>query len=101
MTEHPDFRTISLTRPPVAVQILAIVGFTGFAIPVSIIAMDQFGVLGIALAGFFAFQWTRLAGLGSNARLEEAVELLKPHVKEKKKKGKKSKKKAKKKAKKK
>lgn len=84
-TEHNDPRTIQLSKPPVAVQVLAILGFTGFAIPVSIIAMDQFGLLGILLAAFLAWQWTRLAGLGGDARLEAAVEILKPQVSEEKK----------------
>ena len=78
--EHHDPHTIQLSKPPVVVQILAILGFTGFAIPVSIIAMDQFGLLGIALAAFLAWQWTRVAGIGGDARLEAAVDILKPNV---------------------
>ncbi len=81
-TETSDNRTVQLSKPPLVVQILAILGFTGFAIPVSIIAMDQFGILGMLLAAFLAFQWTRLAGLDGPARLNEAVELLKPQVDE-------------------
>ncbi len=79
-SKDPDIRALS--KPPLAVQILAIIGFTGFAIPISIIAMGQFGVLGLFLAAFLAWQWTRLAGLGSDARLAEAVALLKPQVTE-------------------
>ena len=79
MTSDPtDARTLHLSKPPLAVQILAIIGFTAFAIPVSIIAMGEFGLLGMALAAFLAYQWTRLAGIGSNARVEAAVELLRP-----------------------
>ncbi|MEO0916394.1 MAG: DUF2852 domain-containing protein [Pseudomonadota bacterium] len=70
----------SLSRPPLAVQILAIIGFTAFAIPVSIIAMDQFGVLGLFLAAFLAYQWTQLAGMGTRAQLTAAVKALKPQV---------------------
>ncbi len=81
-SETPENRTIQLSKPPLVVQILAIIGFTGFAIPVSIIAMESFGVLGLLLAAFLAWQWTRLAGFGSDARLKEAVELLKPQVSE-------------------
>ena len=81
MTSKPDISDIrALTRPPLVVQILAIIGFTGFAIPVSIIAMDQFGILGILLAAFLAYQWTRLAGIGSDARLAEVVDMGKPTV---------------------
>ena len=79
-SEQNDPRTLQLSKPPVVVQILAIIGFTGFAIPVSIIAMDQFGILGILLAAFLAFQWTRLAGIGSEARLDAAVDILKPNM---------------------
>ena len=78
--DTPDATLRSLSRPPLVVQILAIIGFTGFAIPVSIIAMDQFGALGLLLAAFLAYQWTRLAGMGSDAQLKAAVKLLKPQV---------------------
>ncbi|MEM6385027.1 MAG: DUF2852 domain-containing protein [Pseudomonadota bacterium] len=69
-----------LARPPLAVQILTIVGYTAFAIPVSIIAMDQFGVLGLFLAAFLAYQWAQLAGMGSEKQLKAAVKLLRPKV---------------------
>ena len=83
MTSHSDTSDIlKLARPPLVVQILAIIGFTGFAIPVSIVAMGEFGVLGLVLAAFLAYQWTRLAGFGSDARLAEAVNMLKPQVEE-------------------
>lgn len=75
-----DAHAIQVVKPSVGVQILAIIGFTGFAIPVSIIAMDQFGYPGLALAGFLGYQWTRLAGIGSNARLASAVAMLRPQV---------------------
>lgn len=77
-SDQTDARILQLTKPPLVVQILAIIGYTGFAIPISIIAMGEFGVLGLALAGFLAWQWTRLAGLDSTARLAEAVDILKP-----------------------
>ena len=77
-SDTSNARTLQLSKPPLAVQILAIIGFTAFAIPVSIIAMGEFGLLGMALAAFFAYQWTRLAGIGSDARVEAAVELLRP-----------------------
>ncbi|MEM8579075.1 MAG: DUF2852 domain-containing protein [Pseudomonadota bacterium] len=49
--------------PPLAFRILALVMFTGFAIPVSIVALVKFWPAGLLLAGFYAWQWTRLAGL--------------------------------------
>lgn len=49
---------------PVAVQILTIIFFAGFAISVSIVAMALFGVIGIALAALFAWQWGRMRALG-------------------------------------
>ena len=79
-SDTQDDRTLYLSKPPVAVQILAIIGFTGFAIPVSIVAMNMFGLLGLLLAAFLGWQWTRLAGLGRDHRLSEAVDLLKPQV---------------------
>jgi len=83
MTSHSDEREIlSLSKPPLVVQILAIIGYTGFAIPVSIVAMNMFGFLGLLLTAFLAYQWTRLAGLGTDARLAEAVDRLKPTVEE-------------------
>ncbi len=78
----PNDTIRTLTRPPLVVQILAIIGFTGFAIPVSIIAMNQFGALGLLLAAFLAYQWTRLAGMGTEAQIDAAVKLLKPQVDE-------------------
>lgn len=83
MTSHSDDREIlSLSKPPLVVQILAIIGYTGFAIPVSIVSMNMFGFLGLLLTAFLAYQWTRLAGLGTDARLAEAVDRLKPNVEE-------------------
>ncbi|MEL7026208.1 MAG: DUF2852 domain-containing protein [Pseudomonadota bacterium] len=65
-------------RPPFVIQVLAIIGYTGFAIPVSIIAMDQFGVLGLALAAFIAWNWTNVATLGGQPSVNEIVDRLKP-----------------------
>ena len=76
--KDPDIR--ALARPPLPVQILAIIGYTGFAIPVSIIAMAQFGFLGLVLAAFLAWQWTRLAGLGGDDRVAQAIDRLRPQA---------------------
>ncbi len=73
-------RRSQLPKPAFAVQVLAIIGFTGFAIPVSLSAMDQYGILGLLLAAFFGYQWTRLAGIGTSDPLSLAVDLLKPQV---------------------
>ena len=50
--------------------------FTGFAIPVSIVAMAMFAPIGILLAAYLGYLWTRLAGLQRGAPLEEAVDKL-------------------------
>lgn len=67
-------------RPPVGVQVLAILGFTAFAIPVSIVAMSEFGFLGLVLAAFIAWQWTNVANLGGQPSVDDIVEALRPHV---------------------
>ena len=50
--------------------------FTGFAIPVAIVAMVQVTLLGILLAGYLGYLWTRLAGLQHGAPIEQAVDKL-------------------------
>ena len=77
-----DTQIVQRAKPPVVVQIIAIACFTGFAIPVSIVAMGKFGFLGLVLAAFLGYQWTRIAGIGGDARLTSAVERLKPSVDE-------------------
>lgn len=68
------------TRPALPVQILAVIGYTAFAIPVSIIAISEFGVLGLALAAFLGWQWTRLLGLGAETDLADLVEKVRPQA---------------------
>ena len=53
------------TDTPVAVQILTVIFYAGFAISVSIVAMALFGLVGIALAVFLAWQWGRVAVFGA------------------------------------
>ncbi|MEM9709058.1 MAG: DUF2852 domain-containing protein [Pseudomonadota bacterium] len=77
MKHSADMR---LGSPPLVVQILTIIGYTGFAIPVSIVAMDQFGVLGLALAAFIAYQYSSVVGFGSKASVSEIVEALGPRL---------------------
>ena len=67
---------------PVGVQIVSLVLYTGFAIPVSIVAMDAFWPAGIALAGFLAWQWGRLPTLNGGTPVNEAVDALRPQVSE-------------------
>lgn len=52
--------------------------YAGFAIPVSIIAIDAFWPAGIALAGFLAWQWGRVPNFGGTGSVSEQVEALKP-----------------------
>jgi hypothetical protein len=52
------------TATPVAVQILTVIFYAGFAISVSIVAMAMFGLIGVALALFLAWQWARIAAFG-------------------------------------
>ncbi len=52
---------------PVAVQVLTVIFYAGFAISVSIVAMAMFGLIGIALALFLAWQWGRVAAFGRAA----------------------------------
>lgn len=49
---------------PLPVQILTVIFYAGFAISVSIVAMAMFGVIGVALALFLAWQWARVATFG-------------------------------------
>jgi hypothetical protein len=73
-------KTKNRAAPALPVQILAVLGYTGFAIPVSIIAIDEFGVLGLALAAFLGWQWTQLAWLGTRSGPVETIERLVPRV---------------------
>ena len=65
---------------PVGVQIVSMVLYAGFAIPVSIVAMDAFWPGGIALAGFLAYQWGRVPNFGGSGSVSEQVEALKPQL---------------------
>ncbi len=72
----------SYQRPSTGVHILAILGYTGFAIPVSIVAISEFGFLGLVLAAFIAWQWINVINLGGNASVDEIVDKLRPSVEE-------------------
>ncbi len=61
------------TRPSTGVRIIAILAYTGFAIPVSIVAMSMFGLPGLLLAVILAWQWTRVAGIGEHYSMSEIV----------------------------
>jgi hypothetical protein len=64
MTAHDVSAPRNPNAAPVAVQILTVVFYAGFAISVSIVAMALFGLVGIALAIFLAWQWGRVAVFG-------------------------------------
>lgn len=64
MTPPDAAPAVSQPHVPVAVQILTIIFYAGFAISVSIVAMAMFGLIGIALAALFAWQWGRMRALG-------------------------------------
>lgn len=63
---------------PQGVQILSIIFYTGFAIPVSIVAIENFWPAGILLAGFFAYQWGRIPTLNGGPSMREVVDSVKP-----------------------
>ncbi len=68
------------TRPSNVVLIVGMVLYTGFAIPVSIVAMAFFFPAGIALAAFFAWQWTRLPAILSGTAAAAQVPAVTPQV---------------------
>jgi len=72
-------RPIVSVHVPTSVQILSMVLYAGFAIPVSIVALVQFWPAGIALAGFFAYQWGRVPSFAGGS-VSEQVEALKPQL---------------------
>lgn len=63
-----------------AVLIVTMILYAGFAIPVSIIAMDHSLVLGMGFAGFLAWQWGRLPAYLSGAQSTPVVQSVTPHV---------------------
>lgn len=69
-------------RAPVGVQIVSMLLYAGFAIPVSIVAISTFWPAGIALAGFLAYQWNRIPGFGHGTPVNSAVDALRPQVAE-------------------
>ena len=74
-----DDKSTRRQGPTTAVRILSILAYTGFAIPVSIVAMVQFGVLGLVLAAVLAWQWTRVTGLyGDTTSLAEIIQDVRP-----------------------
>ncbi|MEL6608398.1 MAG: DUF2852 domain-containing protein [Pseudomonadota bacterium] len=65
-------------RQPALLTFFAMILFTGFAIPVSIVAIDAFWPGGILLAAFMAYQWGAIMGLNQGTPVNEAVEMLRP-----------------------
>ncbi|MEL7098306.1 MAG: DUF2852 domain-containing protein [Pseudomonadota bacterium] len=56
-----------------SIRIVSLVLFTGFSIPVSIVAMVQFWPAGIALAAFLGWQLTRIAGVGLEPQIKDLL----------------------------
>lgn len=71
--------TILPVHVPTGVQILSILLYAAFAIPVSIVALTEFWPAGIALAGFFAYQWGRVPSFGGGS-VSQQVDALKPQL---------------------
>ncbi|WP_224814591.1 DUF2852 domain-containing protein [Hasllibacter sp. MH4015] len=65
-----------------AVQVISILLYAGFAISVSIVTMAMFGMIGIALAALFAWQWGRIPVLSGRFALEDGIAALRPDVAE-------------------
>ena len=74
-----DVSKLSL-RPPVAVQILAIICYTGFSIPVAIIALSEFGFMGFFLVLFIIWGWTEVLNLGTKPSMSDIVERMRPQA---------------------
>ncbi|MEL7459844.1 MAG: DUF2852 domain-containing protein [Pseudomonadota bacterium] len=76
-----DVSKLSL-RPPLVVQILAIIGYTGFSIPVAIIAMGEFGALGFVIVLFIIWGWSEVLNLGTKPTMNDIVDRLRPKTDE-------------------
>lgn len=64
---------------PTSVQIISMVLYAAFAIPVSIVALNVFWPGGLALAGFLAYQWGRVPSFQGGS-VSEQVDALKPQL---------------------
>ncbi|MEM1129829.1 MAG: DUF2852 domain-containing protein [Pseudomonadota bacterium] len=74
-----DAAPLPPARPsPLAIQILSIIFYGSFAIAVSIVAIVAFGVVGIVLAAFLAWQWGRIPSLGRTAPAADPLDDLVP-----------------------
>ncbi|MEL7105456.1 MAG: DUF2852 domain-containing protein [Pseudomonadota bacterium] len=76
-----DVSKLSL-RPPLVVQILAIIGYTGFSIPVAIIAMTQYGILGMFVVLLIIWGWSEVLNLGTKPTMNDIVDRLRPKTDE-------------------
>ncbi|WP_425039048.1 DUF2852 domain-containing protein [Primorskyibacter sp. S187A] len=86
-TSHSSRRTSAHSRPPRGVSgfvlVVIMVLYTGFAIPVSVVAMGNSFFFGLALAAFLAYQWTRLPAILTGMAPESAsVEDVAPQMPE-------------------
>lgn len=67
------------SRPiPAGIQFFSIVLFAAFAISTAIVALNAFWPAGIALAGFYAYQWSRIPTLSGGMALNDAVASVRP-----------------------
>ena len=76
----PETSTPPNARIPTSVQVFSILLYAGFAISVSITAMAMFGLVGLALAALFAWQWGRIPAVSGRFALETGVAALRPDV---------------------
>lgn len=67
-------------RAPTGLLIVTMVLYTGFAIPVSIVALAQSLPIGVVLSAFLAWQWGRLPGLLAGTRHPASMAPLAPQV---------------------
>ncbi|MEO1239404.1 MAG: DUF2852 domain-containing protein [Pseudomonadota bacterium] len=74
-----DVSKLSL-RPPLVVQVLALIGYTAFSIPVAIVAMNEYGVLGIAIVLGIIWGWTEVLNLGTKPTMTDIVGRLRPQT---------------------
>ena len=61
--------------PPIAVQILGMILFAGFAIPVTIIALNVFWPAGVALAIILGWRGTFALGTGRGSAAQDMAEI--------------------------
>jgi len=81
-TEHPNSPPDELPVPRLSgpTFIVVMVLYTGFALPVSIVAMVHSFPIGVLLAAFLAWQWTRLPAQLSDMTPQQSFQSLMPQI---------------------